>query len=1023
MDQPAADDGPAPVRGVARATDPPSPSAAPAWRKRWLAGRDAFISYARSDGSVYAAGMAEALGQRGLTCWFDQWGSSPSRELPRKLVRALRRSSVLVLVGTPGAVASGHVRKEIEGFLGTGKYIIPVSLDDTFDRGPWFASIAGLPVSKESAEVSASGKPTPSIVDRIANTVGYWKQSRRIAGMLGALSLVAIFMAGGAGYAAWLAEQNRAAAQINADLAQRSAGRAQEQERQAKAAADRETMALQQAKEATRRETVALKEAQAAASAAQAHRREAERQAAQARAQQRLARLNAAVARAEELHHQSETHLGASVGLALEAHLREPNPQADAILRTGLRLMAPRTGLAPVRLGRSPAVAIGGTWSVALEADSQMSTWRRSVRVGDNANGVLDDTVRRRAMLPARSPAFAADVCDRGAMAAEGAGVVFHRVVGGPAEHLPLDKVIQRIVLAQADCVGVAIGEGGTAWVIDTAKRLQVRSGPIELQGWVQPWSVAISGDATRLAAIGPIAISRDVDPRGLERPPDFRQVRVWDLETGKQVGSFVDTATAVALDAKGLTLVTASMAGPSVTLHHLPSGVSHPIAQRSFARSLAVSSGGRFLAVGSNDGAAHVYNLGSREEVARVVLRRGQPVLAVQLDEASMSLATFSSNTDGGVDAPQDAEFATWDVAEHLRSRGHAPVHGALALAPGGRFVASVESDDALSVTETASGRVLWTARTEVGHLSNVALSADGRYVAFNSPKGGLFVAGYGDDNVERLSEQGAVALAMSSDGSVVAARVGLRLMTWRRVGARFELAGEQTLPRGWPGELAVSASGQFIANLHSPRAGRPCMVQEARLWALEGGAQPGLREIAEAGHCAGTHKPAISADGRILVTGDASRTGVWLVSPDRRALGEFALSGDVLGVALGRSRMIVLRRNGLPSQTWIDVRTINQGGMSKTPSHSFEAPGAVAVTVADGDDEVIVLRDDGRVTRWPLAGDALKSELCRRGAEAPSSEDWGRFFSPEPYKPTCGPPTVARVRQSAASVGASRR
>lgn len=1009
--QPATVDNPSLVHDVTGAAGSPPPSASPAWYKRWFAGRDAFISYARSDGSAYAAGMAEALGQHGLTCWFDQWGTSPGKKLPLKLVRALRRSSVLVLVGSPGAVASDHVGEEIESFLGTGKYIIPVSLDDTYDRGPWFASIAGLPVSKESEVATARGKPTPSIVDRIANTVGYWKQSRRIAGMLGVLSLLAVALAGAAGYAGWRAEQNRIAAETNAISAQQSAGRALEQERRAKTAVNREADALQKAKSATRRETIALQEARDAAREARTQQREAERQAAQALGQQRLARLNAAVARAEELHHQSDIQLGTSVGLALEAQLREPNPQADAILRTGLRLMAPRTGLAPVRLGRYPAVAIGGSWLVALEADSQMRVWRQMALVGDKATRVLDDTVFRKTVLPANSPAFAADVCARGALVADGAGVAFHSAEGGPAERLLLDKVIQSVALTRANCVGVAVGEGGMAWVIDTGK-LQARSRPIELQGWVQPWSITVSGDATRLAAIGPITISKDVDSaRGLERQPDFRQVRVWDLETGRQVASFPDTATAVALDANGLMLVTASMAGPSVTLHNLAARTSHPIAQRSFVRTLAVSSGGRFLAIGSNDGAAHVYDLSSRAEIARVVLRRQQPVLTVALDEASALLVTLSSNTHGSVDAPTDAEFAAWDVSDHLRSDVPALAVGVLALAPGGRFVAHVEADGVLRVTESASGKVIWTVPSEFGNLRNVTLSADGRYMAFNSPQRGLFVAGHGGGNVIRLSEQGAVTLAMSADGSVIAARVGQRLIAWRRAGNQFSRVGEQPLPRGLPGELAVSAGGQFIVNLNSARPDGPCKVQEARLWALDAGAQPGLREITAAGHCAGMHKPAVSTDGRILVTGDASRTGAWFISTDRRALGESKLAGDVLDIALGQSKLVILRRSGLPSQTWVDVRTVSQGGMLKTPSHSFEVPRATAVTVSDSDDEVIVLREDGRVTRWPLSVDTLRSELCRRGAEAPSREDWARFFSPTPYKPACGQSTAGRA------------
>src|SRR5438045_110820 len=64
---------------------------------------DIFISYSRADGVTYATGLTTRLTAKMFACRFDQWDTTPGGEIPKKLRKALRRSALLVLVGTPGA--------------------------------------------------------------------------------------------------------------------------------------------------------------------------------------------------------------------------------------------------------------------------------------------------------------------------------------------------------------------------------------------------------------------------------------------------------------------------------------------------------------------------------------------------------------------------------------------------------------------------------------------------------------------------------------------------------------------------------------------------------------------------------------------------------------------------------------------------------------------------------------------------------------------------------------------------------
>ena len=88
---------------------------------RFLFGDDIFISYSRRDGAKYAAALANELSKPGndYSCFLDQWGASAANELSKPVLRAIKRSSVLVLIGTAGAAGSQLVQREINLFSRT----------------------------------------------------------------------------------------------------------------------------------------------------------------------------------------------------------------------------------------------------------------------------------------------------------------------------------------------------------------------------------------------------------------------------------------------------------------------------------------------------------------------------------------------------------------------------------------------------------------------------------------------------------------------------------------------------------------------------------------------------------------------------------------------------------------------------------------------------------------------------------------------------------------------------------------
>ena len=140
---------------------------------RHIWGDDIFISYSRSDGASYAAGLAAALAQRKFSCKFDQWGSHPGREIPPNLIRALERSNTLVLVGSPGAAASDAVYQEVNRFLRTKRLIVPIDFEGASQQAKWWPLVQGLPWSSEPLAALGTGEPDEAVINRVDKTTAF----------------------------------------------------------------------------------------------------------------------------------------------------------------------------------------------------------------------------------------------------------------------------------------------------------------------------------------------------------------------------------------------------------------------------------------------------------------------------------------------------------------------------------------------------------------------------------------------------------------------------------------------------------------------------------------------------------------------------------------------------------------------------------------------------------------------------------------------------------------------------------
>src|SRR5262249_18392860 len=131
---------------------------------RFFLGEDIFISYSRADATTYATRLANYLAQKGFSCTLDQWGTVPGQQIPPRVLHALKRSSMLVLIGSPQAVHSVAVETEVRLFLETKRSLVPISIDQALERAPWFPVIVGASISQERMANLEAGEPSALVL-------------------------------------------------------------------------------------------------------------------------------------------------------------------------------------------------------------------------------------------------------------------------------------------------------------------------------------------------------------------------------------------------------------------------------------------------------------------------------------------------------------------------------------------------------------------------------------------------------------------------------------------------------------------------------------------------------------------------------------------------------------------------------------------------------------------------------------------------------------------------------------------
>jgi WD40 repeat protein len=386
---------------------------------RFLFGDDIFISYSRRDGAKYAAALANELSKPGndYSCFLDQWGATAANELSKPVLRAIKRSSVLVLIGTAGAAGSQLVQQEVTLFsskkwLRSLRPVLPINVDGALNAVSW-AELTGLHRVPETDEARSDGVPSQSVIKLIADSYSYTKRAQRTRW----LSIVALLLLIASVVIGSLAAYQARRANAEARRANAESQRANEEAQTARVQAE-------EARKSKARADIEADNAQKSAAEAKRQQGIADEKAREAEHQAKAAMENARTAKSQELsaHAKAISSLdpGAAVLEALDAVRVKTTPEAEDALRTTLLKFPEQTilsGHGEVIL--STDFSPDDRFVVTASSDGIARIW--NVQTGQLVKSLKDD----------KTPILAAAISPNGK----------HLVLSGMSVKLPVEQL------------------------------------------------------------------------------------------------------------------------------------------------------------------------------------------------------------------------------------------------------------------------------------------------------------------------------------------------------------------------------------------------------------------------------------------------------------------------------------------------------------------------------------------------------------------------------------------------------
>ena len=438
-----------------------------------------------------------------------------------------------------------------------------------------------------------------------------------------------------------------------------------------------------------------------------------------------------------------------------------------------------------------------------------------------------------------------------------------------------------------------------------------------------------------RYCRIEPLILRGTNDLFGVSFHPDSDRVavgcadgtiKILDLVTGKDVQILVghtNTVYSVAFSTNPQRLASASADG-TIRVWDLARGekvfqqVGHTGDFAGMAHMVALSSDGRLVVAGGEDGFATIWDANDGQQVHRLP----------EQHEPTAACSAFSRDGRLVATGSWAGVLRIWDVSSGQllqRIQAHEQRLGGVAFSPDGRFLATVGFDRTVKIWNASTGDHLHTLRGHTGVINGVAWSHDGRR---------LFTCGGEDKRVKvwdpwtereildlRGHEWNCTGLAVSPGGERVAsASADGTIRIWDATPSRQNAANEpltiQLESEVW--SAAFTQDGKYVAT--------GIWTGPVQLWDAHNG--PLEREFPQPEDIRSTVQIALSPDGSRLAAASRSRDLVaisrrWETATGRE-VGEEIRGGLAFFVAFDPTGVYLIREG--PEHT-VQVREVQTG------------------------------------------------------------------------------------------------
>jgi WD40 repeat protein len=181
-----------------------------------LFGYDWFISYARNDGTAYVLELCEQLARHDFRCFLDGIGFFPGERLVPATRRAIRRTTVFLLVASPGALQSPHVRAELKEAIRRGKTVIPIDVGGVLrsdgGRSGLVAMLGDRLWIDEDGPALGRG-PSPAVMGELLRTFTFTRRSRLQQRVFAGAAALFLAVSAVASLQTWRAKQSQRVAE------------------------------------------------------------------------------------------------------------------------------------------------------------------------------------------------------------------------------------------------------------------------------------------------------------------------------------------------------------------------------------------------------------------------------------------------------------------------------------------------------------------------------------------------------------------------------------------------------------------------------------------------------------------------------------------------------------------------------------------------------------------------------------------------------------------------------------------